>query len=269
MTEYQTTLMEKVDAVCQRIAPLWPLENFVAVNPYLGLSDLAFWKAHQTLKRMSGRGLCMPRSYYQEQLLQGRITSDDLMMALQTLDSPWNLPHFEQQLVHENGPSPKTVQLVTDVLGRIDGQDWSSYVVERISRYCAAYFDTAQALWSMPWKDRSLYQGWLEFSRIDKTSRMMGLRGMRRAVAGWPDSAEDAIVLATRILELPWAALDTYLYAALLSVGGWAGWTRYLGWQTDKNEGEKPSIRELLAIRLAWDALFLTLRQNDTLKSEW
>lgn len=269
MTEYQTTLMEKVDAVCQRIAPLWPLENFVAVNPYLGLSDLAFWKAHQTLKRMSGRGLCMPRSYYQEQLLQGRITSDDLMMALQTLDSPWNLPHFEQQLVHENGPSPKTVQLVTDVLGRIDGQDWSSYVVERISRYCAAYFDTAQALWSMPWKDRSLYQGWLEFSRIDKTSRMMGLRGMRRAVTGWPDSAEDAIVLATRILELPWAALDTYLYAALLSVGGWAGWTRYLGWQTDKNEGEKPSIRELLAIRLAWDALFLTLRQNDTLKSEW
>jgi GTPase involved in cell partitioning and DNA repair len=33
------TLVETMRKACKKIAPLWPLENFVAVNPYLGLTD--------------------------------------------------------------------------------------------------------------------------------------------------------------------------------------------------------------------------------------
>ncbi|MCA9701612.1 MAG: DUF2309 family protein, partial [Myxococcales bacterium] len=37
-----------------RQAPLWPLSRFVAVNPFLGLSDLHFEDAAVTLARSSG-----------------------------------------------------------------------------------------------------------------------------------------------------------------------------------------------------------------------
>ena len=259
---------DRVDAACGRIAPLWPLKNFVAVNPYVGLRDQSFWQAHETLLRVAGTGLCMPRAYYMERLANGRITHDDLQEALRASGSSWDVPAFRQMLERGNRPSPP-LPLVADVLGGLDGQDWSSFVVERVSQYCAAYFDEGQALWRMPWRDQSLYSGWREFARIDKSPRMMGLRGMGEAIGALPDTAEGAMAWALDRLAVPTAAVDDYLYAALLSVGGWAGWARYLRWQAEPQERRDDSLRDLLAIRLAWDALLYTLRGGEGLAIQW
>ncbi len=66
---------------------------------------------------------------------------------------------FEQALASDPEPAATRLHLVTDVLGDLDGKDWSSFVVDRISRYCPAYFDQGQALWAMPGRDASLHQG--------------------------------------------------------------------------------------------------------------
>lgn len=266
---YRLEIMDKVEASCQRIAPLWPLKNFVAVNPYFGLSHQSFWQAHETLERITGTGLCMPRGYYHQQMASGRITRADLEEALHELKSPWDVTTFKRVLARDVPSSVEPFSLVTDVLGRLDGEDWSSFVVERISRYCAAYFDQGQALWPMPWQDKPLYQGWLAFARFDKSLRMMGVRGMRKTMASWPNTAEDVIVWALQKLEIPPDAMDDYLYAALLSVGGWAGWTRYLRWQAEEQGGRDDSIRDLLAIRLAWDALLYQLCYSEALEAHW
>jgi len=267
---YNTKLiMDKVDAACQRIAPLWPLKNFVAVNPYFGLRDQPFWQADKTLERIVGVGLCMPRAYYQEQIASGRINRTDLAAALRELGSPWDLPALEQALAGEAPEPAAPLALVTDVLGEIDHKDWSNFVVERISQYCAAYFDEGQALWPMPWRDKSLYQGWLEYTHIDKSPWMMGVRGMGEATAALPATAQDAIVLALQQLAVPPAAVDDYLHATLLSVGGWAGWTRYRRWQAELQKGNDDSLRDLLAIRLAWDALLYKLCYSEALKTRW
>jgi uncharacterized protein YbcC (UPF0753/DUF2309 family) len=266
---YNTQLMGKVDAACQRIAPLWPLKNFVAVNPYFGLRDQSFWQADKTLKRIAGVGLCMPRTYYQEQIASGRINRTDLAAALRELGSPWDLPALEQALACEAPAPAAPLALVTDVLGGIDRKDWSNFVVERISQYCAAYFDEGQALWPMPWRDKSLYQGWLEYARIDKSPWMMGVRGMGKATVALPDTAQGAIAWALRELAVPSAAVDDYLHATLLSVGGWAGWARYRGWQAELKQGNDDSLRDLLAIRLAWDALLYQLCYSEALKTRW
>lgn len=262
-------LMDKVDAACQRIAPLWPLKNFVAVNPYFGLSNQSFWQAHKTLQRIVGVGLCMHHSYYHEQITSGRITRADLAAALRELGSSWDVSAFEQALACENLSSVAPFPLVTDVLSELDEQDWSNFVVERISQYCAAYFDEGQALWSMPWRDKSLYSGWHEFTRIDKSPWMMGVRGISEAMAEIPDTAQNTIVWVLRELAVPSTAVDDYLYATLLSIGGWAGWTRYRRWQAELKRGYDDSIRDLLAIRLAWDALLYKLRYSEALDTHW
>ena len=84
-----------IEGACQRIAPLWPLKHFVAVNPYFGLRDQPFWQADQTLRKITGEGLTMPRPYYEEQITNGRITQEDLDEALKEMHSTWNVAQLE------------------------------------------------------------------------------------------------------------------------------------------------------------------------------
>ncbi|EQD24629.1 MAG: hypothetical protein D084_Lepto4C00395G0002, partial [Leptospirillum sp. Group IV 'UBA BS'] len=149
---YDATLKSKVETACRRIAPLWPLKHFVAVNPYFGLSDQSFWQADQTLRRVTGTGLCMPREYYKEQLANGRITRNDLTGALQEMGSTWDLPSLDREMARKDEKPKSSFPLLSDVLGDLEHREWSGFVVERISQYCAAYFDEGQALWTMPWK---------------------------------------------------------------------------------------------------------------------
>lgn len=53
----QVQLDQRIDAACARIAPLWPLKHFVAVNPFFGLVDLPFQAASDTLARITGGSL--------------------------------------------------------------------------------------------------------------------------------------------------------------------------------------------------------------------
>ena len=41
----RAALEATVRAACRRIAPLWPLKHFVAVNPFLGFSGQSFHAA--------------------------------------------------------------------------------------------------------------------------------------------------------------------------------------------------------------------------------
>ena len=46
-----------VAKACSRVAPVWPLHSFVAVNPFLGLSDMPFAKAAQLMERIVPGGM--------------------------------------------------------------------------------------------------------------------------------------------------------------------------------------------------------------------
>ena len=266
---YDSILAGNVETACQRIAPLWPLKNFVAVNPYFGLGDKPFWQADQLLERVAGKGLVMPRAYYREQIADGRIRQEDLEEALTLMGSTWDRATLEQKMAEEREEEPVRISLLSDVLGSIDRRDWSQFVVERISQFCAAFFDEGQAMWPFPWKKTSLYESWLEFAALDKSAWMMGLRGIPRKVKSLPRSPEGAIVWAVNMLGIPPSLVVDYFHAALLSVGGWAGWARYQRWQAELDKGKDDTIRELLAVRLTWDALLYSVRPGPFLGHRW
>ncbi len=263
------TLKGEMETACRRIAPLWPLKHFVAVNPYFGLRDQSFWQADKTMKRLTGTGLCMPVEYYREQLANGQITRDNLAEALREMGSTWDLQSFERKLARKDEDPGSPLLLLSDMLGDLEHRNWSGFVVERISQYCAAYFDEGQSLWRMPWKDLSLYRGWIRYASLDRSARMMGLRGTKEAVCSLPESPEDCIARSLGELAVPREAVGDYLHASLLSIGGWAGWARYRLWQAQLGKGNDDTLRDLLAIRIAWDAILLKVRSNGTLVRKW
>ena len=81
------------EAACRRIAPLWPLQNFVAVNPFVGLTDRPFIESCDLVRRVAPGGMQMPLPFYQAKFAAGEITDADLAAALiegrKTLPGPW------------------------------------------------------------------------------------------------------------------------------------------------------------------------------------
>ncbi|MHB1581668.1 MAG: YbcC family protein [Acidithiobacillus sp.] len=258
-----------IEGACQRIAPLWPLKHFVAVNPYFGLRDQPFWQADQTLRKMTGEGLTMPRPYYEEQIANGRITQEDLNAALQEMHSIWDVTQLKQAMKQRSASRNVPFPVFADAIFADDHRDWPGFVVERISQYCAAYFDEGQAAWSMPWRDGPLYQGWLKFMHFDKSPRMIGLRGIGEATAALPAAPETAVAWALKELSVPFDLIDDYLFAALLSIGGWAGWARYVRWQAELKGETNHSLRDLLAVRVCWDAILHKTCADIAVQKQW
>ena len=262
-------LNRRIDAACGRVAPLWPLKHFVAVNPFFGLSDHSFQDASDAMARITGNGIYMSRDYFRGQLTSGRVTREDLEQAILRCGSRLDAETVERTLALE-APKPKLgMAAVSEVLERVEGGLWSSFVTERISLHCAAHFDLGQAMVPMPWRGLSLYESWRKAAAIDRSPAMMGLSAFRSSIARLPQEPREAIALAVERLGIPDAAVERYLQASLMSIGGWAAWARYLRWQAELAGERDDSILDLLAIRLMWDMLLYEQKQSPALVARW
>ena len=81
--EAATTLHNMLNDVRETIAPLWPLRDFVAVNPFVGLSKHKFLNARAELRRVRKAEMIMPASHYRGLFESGQIDVDDLEQAIE------------------------------------------------------------------------------------------------------------------------------------------------------------------------------------------
>jgi hypothetical protein len=262
-------LAQQIDAACNRIAPVWPLDRFVAVNPFHGLVDQRFEEAAATLRRIADARMYLPRSWYYEQIEAGRITADDLCEAACLCGSKLTPRELREAAGAAHAAPAGGVPLLTALVDELDADDWSSFVVERISHHCAAYFDMGQATWKRPWEGMSLYASWRRFAQLDYSLTMMGQDGMRARVKALPESPRACIASAIRRLGIPETAALDYMHAALMDIGGWAAWARLLRWEQELNGGSDDTIVELLAIRLAWDVLLYEHMSTPAIRPRW
>ena len=258
-----------VEKACLRIAPLWPLDSFVAVNPFLGLSDLSFAAACARLQRLAKSQMLMPRTFYREALDSAHIIDADLDAALQRFRNrgrtAMDLADFKRALAHAepaNDGGPAAVATIAETLDRLAGGNRqvsrTAFMIDEISKWCAGYFDQGQALWPSPWRHLPLYQAWREASAFDRNPETMGIKGFRRVIAALPGEPLAAIREVLERLDIPEAAYEDYLHRALLDIGGWAAYARYRVWMSQLEGQHDDTLIELLAIRVVWGyALYL------------
>ena len=258
---------EAVRAAVERVshahAPVWPLQTFVAVNPYLGFADRPFEEAAATMARVAGARTTMPRQQYLDALKSGRIRTEHVTVALAETtaggrsDLPTDTAAFLSRARTEDAFSPKALPTVADVVGELTKRDWSHIVTERIGAWAATYFDRGQTSWHSPWRDRPGYEAWQAEASIDRTPEIFGAKRFRAIVALQPRDARAAIEQALGRLEIPEAALDCYLQRLLASVGGWAAFARHLVWTSELHGNADSAVEQILALRLAWEVALL------------
>ncbi|MGB9739651.1 YbcC family protein [Chloroflexus sp.] len=258
----------------QRIAPLWPLRNFVAVNPYLGLIDYSFEQAAHVLACRAGARMTLPRSFYAQAIECGRITDDDLAAALAEGIPFRGAPETVAALkafARDNSPEPvgNVLPTVADLAAKITGSNWSAIVTDSISNWAGAYFDLGQSYWRSPWAKLPAYAAWRAEAAFDRTPQVRGARAFQRVLRDMPSTATETIVVALKQLQVPATGLEAYLHRLLLSIHGWASYARYLRWEAELYGGQDETLTDLLAIRLVWEVGLWQSFAGDGVAAAW
>ena len=271
-TEPLDTMDARIDQACaqacEAIAPAWPLDRAIAVNPHWSRIGMPVRRVAARMAVLGSIQVFPPRDLARRAWDEGRITPEDLTQALQQIPEAQAIRLTPAQCVSAlQSPLPvHQLPLLIDVLDndpqRHTRLSWRQAITHQVSQTCAAYFDASQADWH-PERAQGLYAFWRDTLQHDHgIGLLMGLPNIGRAVDALPATAQDAEHWVMKRLGLPQAVWAEYLESVLLTVNGWASWCAYLGWQA-RLEGRTDShLRELLAIRLAWGALLLELKDD-------
>ncbi|AWN16218.1 YbcC family protein [Salinisphaera sp. LB1] len=262
---------EAIAGACARIAPTWPLDQSVAVNPWWGLRGLPIQQAAAQVAARGGARALPGRAYLRDQWMSGRIARADLEAACREADSALTA---ETLVAHLEQPTcTARIALVADQLDQTRDlahrTAWNEEIVHQISQLCASAFDRGQGDW--PGRPTGgLYAAWHHNVMHDRgMAILMGEPGLQKRFKDLPDSPDALIHAALTAMSVPLDHAETYLHALLLSVNGWASWCAYLCWQANLAGREDTTLRDLLAMRLAWDWVLYQWVADDAARGAW
>ena len=255
-----------IESVKNSIAPVWPLRDFVAVNPYGGLADQKFLDARARLQALSDCETLMPVAYYQVRFKAGHFGLGELGQAIDEMvedripgaeslnaNAIFKLLECEQSQGAKRSEAAERLRLTSELYDRFTGANWTTTIQEEISKYCSAHYDEGQATWESPYKHLPLYQAWRSIAQHDRNIEFLGLSGFRDFVAELPHTPTAAIFVLLTQADVPQHLWADYLLCVALSLPGWSAWTKYKTEESRKKGFENPDFTALLAIRLAYD----------------
>jgi uncharacterized protein YbcC (UPF0753/DUF2309 family) len=187
----------KYEHILSLVAPVWPLDRSIAVNPYWGQIKNKF---PEVLKR---RYLLGGFKGYLSDLQNDK-----------SLDKDSGLNNIN------------VFKLYSDYFDEAESSSisWKNIITNQISFFCAAFFDKDQADWSI--NPYELYISWLEFIRADRNIPLLkDCRNFHLITQSLPNNYRDVLVHFS----------DNHLEAGLYSINGWASWCSYLKWNNPNN----------------------------------
>ena len=251
-------LRAAIDAVCDSVAPTWPLDRFIAVSPYWAHRDQQFAAVSDWLPRVADSNLTMPSAFYRDAWNAGAIQPGHLRLALAEAGAPVSEAALIAALADAD-PVRSPLPLLSDVLDAnrdlTHRPAWRDAITHQVSQFCGAYFDRDQADWHTPRRD-GLYGAWLSAIIDDRSvALLMDAPAIRERARQLPRDAIASIAWAQGRLALPGGRFADLLQVALMRINGWAAWCAYLRWQARLAGTDDDHIIDLLAVRLAWECL--------------
>lgn len=260
----QVDLKELVQQACERVAPIWPLANFIAVNPLQGFEGGSFQEAVEIAKKLYHAKGVPDLSFFHEQFRKGRISTGDLVETLKKSNPSVSVDELVTVLVDEarQEGSPREQQPLQDVFlllsewaDQLKGTKLYSAMQAEITKWCSAYFDRGEAAWSMPGREEGFYVAWKKLVTYDQSFEQSGVAGFRDYVKKLPSNSLDAIKKMVQDLGIPSEVQKDYLSRHFASSPGWAGLMAHIGSEAQFHLGQEKfqPLMDFLAVRLAYD----------------
>ncbi len=242
------------------LAPTWPIETFIAVNPLGGLESLPFAQAIRTAGDVLGARGTLDEQAFRAAHAAGRVIDGDLLAALSRSHpaalaaAPVELGRrpisagemLLADLVHGATADPPVRRALT--LAECLAPEVVEAVDAQTTKWCAAFLDAGQAGWPMPGRHRGFYAAWRELGARDRSLSTDVRRQLRRL----PERPEDAALDALDALGVADEERRGYLQAHLARLPGWAAHVR---WRAEHRAGI--DLVAFLALRLVLEHALL------------
>ena len=268
--------LQAIENACSSIAPSWPLDENIAVNPYWNMRHESFEQVGAKLSALGNIQTLMPASYYMEQYQNGTITQQHLKQAAQSLGlaapdkNLLRVVKKQSELFHWHN--------VSDLLdvARENKVAWRDEITHQVSQFCAAYFQYDGPL--KPIHDQhqaGFYQTWLNVIQGDKgIAILMGEPKLNQYFLNLPHDELELFAQAIEELGIDDDTLEYYLQSLLLDINGWAAWVAYKNFHQNQADNGA-TLFNFLAIRLAWELVLWryyngqTEQQGRKLRHQW
>lgn len=277
-------LQEALQSVHQCIAPVWPLKDYVAVNPYHGITDRSFLNVRKYLRIFSDSETLMPLTHYAAAFRAGQFELSDVESALAELQAEnlvaEPLPSAARLVAclgalesvtaepdtPDKTPRKRQMRAFSEILDAQTGGDWTQTIGDELSKFCAQHYDQGEAAWKSPWQHLSLFDNWRSAAQHDRSMEIMGVSCFRQLVQQLPDSAETTLAVMLEELKVPRALWETYLLCQACQTPGWSAWAKYQFEQGTSEELDSSDLTALLAIRLVYE---VALSEAKSFEVDW
>ena len=266
------TILNALRGACNKIAPSWPLENFVAVNPYMGLAEISFKDASKELALAAGIRMSLPISFYLEKIKEKKLSLNDIDTVLKkTQNEAIDVNDFVKNLydLQNENDQPEMCKTVADIASNLTRYDWNSFITSRISSWAASYFDNGQAIWQVANKGEGIFASWKKEASKDLHPEIMGLIGFRNIVKVLPENPMEAVQLALDKLGICEEQIPLYFHRLLRRVGGWASYIARIDFDNRLYHDQEGKLLEFLSLLICWELCLFETIKNPQMAIQW
>ncbi|MDF1820331.1 MAG: DUF2309 domain-containing protein [Alcanivoracaceae bacterium] len=255
---------------CARIAPSWPLDQLIAVNPFWEMRQRPFAEVAARMAAL-GQVQCLMDVDYYRSLWLNPVQAHHLEQAVEELGLTLTV---DDLLAPAAAPAQRHWYNVSDLVDSereqladsVHRMSWHEEIIHQISQFCGDLLSTHERT---SLSAETVYQRWLDSTRSDRgLAILMREPALQEAFAQLPNRVEDLFAQALSELAPDDAGTGDYALALLLDINGWASALAWLRWQARLNGQDNNAIEGLLAIRLAWDWVLWQLNHRRT-QSDW
>lgn len=246
-------------AVADTVAPYWPIDSFIAVNPLSGFEDQQFREAIDSATRFYGIRGTLRLQDYQLLVKSGRIKVEDIKIELIANKSQLKDSSSEAvgslkataidlaliDLLH--GPASKE-PISRSILTRSEciNKDLAVTIDNLTSEWCSSYYGSAQ--WRNPFSEEGFYNAWRNTASVDHTLP----KKVRRVIGACHAQSDVNALRSLEVLRIERSEVRDYICAVLTRIRGWAG---YIRWASE--HGQDASLMDLVAVWLCYESAFV------------
>ncbi|WP_040918811.1 putative inorganic carbon transporter subunit DabA [Leptonema illini] len=259
-------LHDEVEEALKCVAPSWPLQNTVAVNPFWFMKDRSFIEALSSLESATHASLVWPLDHYLKDLEGGRISEAALERALadESKVSSAPIPETIDELIeasrneiHAEAGHPTTL-ILSCAEAFLPESRWNVTIINECGKHAAAYFDRRQAIAGLPSarNKEGFFESWKQEIRFDRSMDFFGLKGLRDCAREFAEaSSREAIAVMLHELAIhSHTERVLYMQRLITTVIGWATHFRFHEWQAElTNTATHIQTEDLLAVRMIYD----------------
>lgn len=255
----QYNLSALIERAASQIAPQWPLDQLIAVNPWWPKRQQPFAAVCAEQQLLAGNDCLMSAQWYLSQWQQ-QIQPTHLQQALSehglTLSTDEAVAALSQPVTLTRWQ--RLAELMAAQQGKQRTLPWPQLIVQQLSQFLALYHQYPERFSVDADSEHHAYHSWLSVVRQDKGLQVLTGTCLTPLFAELPDQPDALLAQLSPWLN-SWCSDEpsqlAYFEALLQSLSGWAGWQAWLDWQQQLQGKGLPqqAVSQLLYMLLGWD----------------